>query len=318
MTRTHFSVVGLGGTFDHFHKGHEDFIRFAANLGDSLIIGVTDDLLPLGKPLADLLQPHWVRIAAVRKFCDRENITATCVILHDAFGPTIEPSRIAALAVTTDTASGADAINVIREKMRMPTLPVYIQNLTLDESGKPITSQRIRAGEINRLGTVYAEIFTSDITLSSPQRDFFSKPQGEIVEQPSISPITCVVGDVCLSTFRENEWNYDLGVFDHKTQRVENIVGDLDTIQADVKITNHAGSISADLIKALQSWHKKQYQHLQIEGEEDLVTVALALTLPLESHIYYGQPDKGMIELVVTEEIKDAFYEILIDQGDTE
>ncbi|MFZ1721767.1 MAG: DUF359 domain-containing protein [Microgenomates group bacterium] len=311
MTRTHFPVVGLGGTFDHFHKGHQDFIRFAANLGDSLVIGVTDDLLPLSKPFAEILQPHWVRIAAVRKFCTKEGIEATCLILHDAFGPTIEESRISALAVTTDTLSGADAINTIREKLYMPALPVYVHSLTLDSGGLPISSNRIRSGEISREGVVYSNVLSETISLSSSQRDFFTLPQGQIVTEPSIAPLICVVGDVCLSNFRQNDWQYDLGIFDLRTRRQASILGDLDTLFYTSEVSNSPGEISRELTRALQAWKHNSFQHLKISGEEDLATVALAMILPLESHIYYGQPEKGMIELIVTEELKNTFHEQL-------
>jgi uncharacterized protein (UPF0218 family) len=45
-----------------------------------------------------------------------------------------------------------------------------------------------------------------------------------------------------------------------------------------------------------------------IRGEEDLVTAVLLLLLPLQSLIYYGQPGEGMVEVVVSEELKEKIF----------
>jgi uncharacterized protein (UPF0218 family) len=37
----------------------------------------------------------------------------------------------------------------------------------------------------------------------------------------------------------------------------------------------------------------------------------LALVAPLGAVIYYGQPNEGIIEMIVTEELKELFYSIL-------
>src|SRR6478752_674196 len=38
-----FETAILGGTFDHLHKGHREFILFALSLSERLIIGLTSD-----------------------------------------------------------------------------------------------------------------------------------------------------------------------------------------------------------------------------------------------------------------------------------
>jgi len=38
-----YNLVACGGTFDHFHKGHEEFLRYVFSVGKKVIVGVTSD-----------------------------------------------------------------------------------------------------------------------------------------------------------------------------------------------------------------------------------------------------------------------------------
>ena len=111
-----FRVAGLGGTFDHFHKGHERFILFAASLADHLQIGVTRQNLIERKPLAYLCQEYDVRSRAVAEFCEKHKISYDIVPLQDAYGPTTEGSLIDVLCVTKETVLGAEQINKERKE----------------------------------------------------------------------------------------------------------------------------------------------------------------------------------------------------------
>jgi uncharacterized protein (UPF0218 family) len=42
--------------------------------------------------------------------------------------------------------------------------------------------------------------------------------------------------------------------------------------------------------------------HLLVEGEEDLLTLIVALYAPVNSLIIYGQPQKGVVVVKVTQE----------------
>ena len=75
---------------------------------------------------------------------------------------------------------------------------------------------------------------------------------------------------------------------------------------------NPAGVITTQLVEALQQATSKNLKILAVDGEEDLAAVALVLLLPLESHIYYGQPDIGIVEVVITEQLKQDFYKALL------
>jgi len=304
-----YEIVGLGGTFDRFHIGHEHFIKFADQFGKHLHIGITHPKLTQNKPHAQLIEPYETRKRAVVKFCKSQQISASITQLEDIYGPTVdEKSKIKALVVTEDTVGGATKINQTRQAMDMYQLPVQVCPLLRDETGQIISSDRIRAGEINRAGRVYQQTLNQDLVLTDDQRQFFRQPQGEIVDQPSTrdSDLACVVGDHSLEKFIQHRWHYDLAAYDLKEQRQKLNSAALANLNPDITVENPAGSITLELIQAL-----KKNRLIFVNGEEDLAAVALMLLLPLNSKIYYGQPNQGLIEMVVTEEKKDQFLQIL-------
>jgi pantetheine-phosphate adenylyltransferase len=313
------SLTGLGGTFDHFHAGHQEFLQFASGLGQTLLIGVIIDQQTQGKEYDYLIEKYDVRVKSVVNFCQGQGISAQIVPLSDTYGPTITAdSPVNQLAVTTQSKSGAVAINAKRVALELPKLPIHVCQLATDQTGQPITSTRIRAGQVSREGVVYAKIIDGGLRLNNLAREFFAQPQGRLILEPTkqlarSSELTvCVVGDIALASFIQNNWRYDLGVFDGRSQR-KPIAGLSPVLsQADQTTTNPAGEISKNLVTALQSWLTKNFKHLRIDGEEDLTAVALALLLPLESVIYYGQRNQGMVEMIVSEKLKNRVAEALV------
>ena len=305
MRSTPYSIVGLGGTFDHFHIGHETFLQFAASLGEEIRIGVTVPALAQHKVLSQLIEPYETREKNVRAFLEKENIHGTVFPLLDPFGPTLENSDVEAMAVTELTCSGGIHINTQRSALHLPALPIESCAVRKDATGEYISSTRIREGKINRRGDVYAQLFTTDFTLSAQQRKFFQEKQGPIVVAPSSVEKKYVVGDIVLETFLEHHWPFDVGVYDLMNNRQH--YHSKTSLDSDIRIENPAGIIRRDLVSALE----KSLPRICIIGEEDLAAVSLVLLAPLNAAIYYGQPDEGIVELIVTEELKERFYSVL-------
>jgi pantetheine-phosphate adenylyltransferase len=322
FAKNRHSLVGLGGTFDHFHDGHKFFLKYASELSSHLVIGVTTKEMLYTKNFGNTIEPFSVRAKAVSDFCRQNRIDHKIIKLEDQYGPTIlKESKIRALCVTKETVAGAEKINAIREAATFRPLPVYVANMVYDETGKEIHADRIRAGEISRTGKVYGEIFNQDILLSNSQKKTLSEPLGRVFESPKIDllfkklkkhaknlPI-CVVGDESLKFFRDKKLPFHLGVFDGHTNRFE--VSELSKELADQRIPkteNPAGQITTQAIKSLKQALANNEKYLKITGEEDLLTAALILLLPLESVLYYGQPDQGLVEIDVTEELKNKLY----------
>ena len=58
-------------------------------------------------------------------------------------------------------------------------------------------------------------------------------------------------------------------------------------------------------ISRIFSDYKNQSIVLQIEGEEDLAVLPIILSAPLNSIIFYGQPNNGLVRVDVSEEVKE-------------
>lgn len=308
-----FSVVGLGGTFDHFHKGHERFLLFAAGLARHMQIGITKQDRIRGKLLSYLCQGYEERARSVAEFCKKHDLSYEIIPLYDIYGPTLEGSLVDVLCVTKETMPGAEAINKARKECGLDQLPVYTCDYYLDELGAPLHSVAIRAGLVNREGRVYGQIFQSTLIVSKKQREFFAKPQGRVAGEvaPGLKENVFVVGDATLEYFITRGLPYQFGVYDKKRNRAVVSSAVIDALQPDIEVENAPGSISLELVRALESALQKKARHMFVEGEEDLAAVALVLLVPLESLVYYGQSGKGMVEIHVNEETKDRFYDVL-------
>lgn len=305
----------LGGTFDHFHDGHRQFLRFAATQAEHLLIGITDTSLTQNKQFARLIQSYDIRVQAVTDFLDEMGTSFEIISLHNAFGPTLGEREIECLIVTELTVDGGDAINQARSSKGLAKLPVQVCTMVKDESGEILNSTRIRSGQVSRSGLVYRQIFQHNITVTEQHKELLRVPWGAVIVEPSDSKENrrVVVGDRSLANFIEQQWRYDLGIFDLVEQRQHASTASLVGIQPQFTVNNPAGTIQSAAVDVLKEWinhSSPKTTHIRVNGEEDLLVVPLILLVPLETDIYYGQPHVGMIEVKVTEELKQQMYDV--------
>lgn len=318
MNTSRKTIGALGGTFDHFHKGHEHFLEFAAKQADQILVGVTNQNLITEKELSSIIEPYEDRTDSVRNFCEKKNINFEIVELIDPFGPTLGQREVDCLIVTELTQRGGEMLNQRRIGLDLEPLPTFVCSMLLDQAGEVLNSTRIRQGLVNKQGQVYYKIFDTDYTLEPFQKEFFKNPLGDVLFEPEgVGTIVAVVGDVCLANFRKNNWPYQLGVFDKRSERQAVTKAEIVNIQYDATAVNPAGTIQSEtiqklreLLKSIDIFGKSKAKHLFIEGEEDLVTAALILLLPLRSLIYYGQPGEGMVKVWVNERLKERIYKL--------
>jgi pantetheine-phosphate adenylyltransferase len=149
-----FKLVAIGGTFDIIHKGHIELLRTAFEIGDKVIIGLsTDDFVKrMGKHHE--VKPYFERLENLRKLLIDMRVDSRAIVtpIEDPYGPAASDSAIEAVVVSDETQHRAFEINRLREVKGLRALEIVKISMVLAENGKPISSTRIRLGEIDESG----------------------------------------------------------------------------------------------------------------------------------------------------------------------
>ena len=74
--------------------------------------------------------------------------------LNDAFGPTSTDKNLQALVVSEETEPKGHEINRIRSRRGFDPLVIVTVTMIKAKDGQPLSSSRIRDGEIDRYGRV--------------------------------------------------------------------------------------------------------------------------------------------------------------------
>lgn len=316
-----YQTIGLGGTFDHFHAGHEKFLKFASELSDILVIGVTNQNIAERKTFPQSIESFAERSNSIVNFCKSLGINFELIALTDSVGTTVTDNRIEALAVTTETQVGGEHINQLRKERALAELPLHVCDLLTAADSQPLHSERIRAGECDREGLIYSDLFKQNIEISKEQRLVLAQPQGIIVDQPiflsnkGFIPSTIIlVGDTTIERFISNDWPFHIGIFDRMVQR-KPATGITLALKPDLVVQNSAGSITPKLATAIQELLESDLtkpKYLLVEGEEDLAAIPAVMLAPLNAVIYYGQPNVGLVEIASSENVKAQLLTHLI------
>ena len=148
-----YRTVATGGTFDHLHRGHEALLAKCFEVGDRVVIGVTSDGFARrqGK-IPD--QPYDERVKELRRFIEKNHPRRRYLVtkLDDYFGPGIASPEVEAIVVSSETASRVPIANKLRAEKGFPPLKVVVVPYVLGGDGQPISSTKIRRGEMDREG----------------------------------------------------------------------------------------------------------------------------------------------------------------------
>ena len=149
--------IAVGGTFDPLHAGHKALLAKAAELsrGSELLIGLTSSEMVRKKShdVADYSQ----RFEDVLGFIRSQGIEPIIVRLDDPYGPTIH-ENFDQIVVSPETHPIALKINSIRRKNGLEPLKIVLVDYVLADDGLPISSTRIKKGEIDTNGRVLQQI----------------------------------------------------------------------------------------------------------------------------------------------------------------
>ena len=333
------TYVVAGGTFDHFHKGHELFLKTALEAGDNLVIGITSDKMVKEKPFSHSIESFSVRKANVERFVYNANNKriVTVVKLENPFGLSVTDQKMDKIIVTRETKPNAKIINIIRKKNRLKALKIVVVPYVYADDKWKISSLRVRNGVISRQGKSYIKfLFSKKIyRLPNTLRTSLREPLGRVFlskndvnrfvfgikrqkDQNIHIKYVYTVGDIASLTFIDSNVIPSLIIYDHMTQREALSVSQKKRLHYENKITiiNQAGTIRQRAIFAINAMLKKTVQtgetySIKVIGEEDLLVLPMILMAPLGSVVCYGQRNLGFIAVTVTETIKQKVKELL-------
>jgi len=331
----HFGYVVLGGTFDHFHKGHKFFLEKAFGVGKKVLIGITSDKMIKDKFLSSAIEPFFVRKENVCQFLMKKNWQerAKIIKINDFTGGVDRLKNVEAIIVSKNTYQNALKINDLREKNDFKKMRIVIVPEVLADDKKVISSERIRAGEIDRNGKSYWLRVTSllknteKLVLPESLKEKLRKPLGRVFSntkelikfiKEKNKEFIFTVGDIVSYHLIKNKINPHLLIFDLKTKRGE--------VDKEVKktfesffpneIVNQPGTISKEAFLTIKTGvekilSKNEKQKVFVEGEEDLLALPVILFSPLNSLVFYGHWQLGVVAVEVNEGIKNKVLKLL-------
>lgn len=145
-----FPVVATGGTFDEIHTGHIALVSKAFQVGKKVIIGVSSDEFAKkrGKRLNHKFDE---RVENLKKMIKKEFRNANYEIakLDGDFGPAVTTDEVGALVASSETRIKGRLLNRMRAKKGLKPVEVIAVEMVRAEDGSPMSSTRIRVGEID-------------------------------------------------------------------------------------------------------------------------------------------------------------------------
>ncbi len=150
-----YDKVVIGGTFDYLHDGHKSLLSKAFEIGDRVLIGVVSGPLELQKDAAGI-RPLSDRLGDLEDFLREMGWLARAQIetISDPIGPADEDEDLEAIVVTKETRPRAEEINELRSENGLNELDILEIPLIPADDGRPISSIRIRYGEIDEHGNI--------------------------------------------------------------------------------------------------------------------------------------------------------------------
>ncbi len=313
MRKYRFNHIAAAGSWDHFHKGHEAFLKKAFEESARVSIGVTSDEMIKSKKFSEALEDYKTRMRSIKSYVENNNLKARAkaVRLNDIYGPALTDKSLDGILVTSATFNGGRAVNKKRKSLGMKPL-----SLIKAEMVNNLSSELVRAGKVSRQGKLYYDLFdkNKDFALPKSLRPLMARPFGILIpgtlkKRPQ-GKVVCV-GDVVTNIFKEHKFRAEQFIVDLKVEREEKYksLSDLgfEDGQEYCAAENAAGTITSKLAKAVEAKHKV----ILVIGEEDLAVIPVVLSVPLGWKVIYGQPGKGVVIVEVTEIKKSEAYNLI-------
>ncbi|PKL59326.1 MAG: DUF359 domain-containing protein [Methanomicrobiales archaeon HGW-Methanomicrobiales-4] len=154
------------------------------------------------------------------------------------------------------------------------------------------------------------------LILPEEQRHLFRKPFGTLYL--SLDPVLPLldgrlffsVGDVVTDHLLQAGYPPAVAFIDGQTMRRPHEGVDVTAFRI-IHVKNPAGCISPELTQAAHEAIAALKTVVQVDGEEDLAVLPLALAAPDGSLVLYGQPGEGVVVLEISAQVKKQAQSLL-------
>ncbi len=309
--------VLVAGTFDGIHAGHEAILTAAVEAGEHVTVGLTSDVFVAkfkkNQPIATFSDrkaglEQWL---GVHGYSDR----ALIIPIDDPYEPAASLTDLEMLVVTPDTTSRGEEINSIRKGKGLAPLGLLVVPLVPAQDLKPVSSTRIRSGEIDTTGR---------LILPLTLRPELGKPVGNVLIGDAIgssiethrSDVIVAVGDITTKTLLTAGITPSLSIVDFQVNRkpypeLDGRFAGLGIFR--IVVPSGPGFIAKEAIDVIKKWstHPEEKIVLTVTGEEDLLALPAIAYGPVGAIIYYGQPGQGLVEVIINQEKKNQAIALL-------
>jgi hypothetical protein len=132
----------------------------------------------------------------------------------------------------------------------------------------------------------------------------------ELIEKEK-PPRIVSVGDVVSRNLHEHGIEPQLTIIDNKSLRNQQMPEAV-KVEKTVYVINPQGTITKEALAAVkEAIDRNEHIHIVVDGEEDLLTLAVVLYAPEKAIVVYGQPHKGIVVVKVTPHKKAKAKEFL-------
>jgi len=287
-----------------------------------------------GKKLAHVVEPFPQRVREVKEFLKRSRLLGRAKLfkIEDVAGPAKSSRELQAIVATTETLPKVAQVNRLRRRNNLAPVAAVLCRFVCSEDRRHISSTRIRLGELDRNGMIYARHLQATVyLLTSALIPSLKKPIGLLVRNSkkqfsaaakakklllAAKPTKIIaVGDVAVKELASLSVPLDLGFADLKTERRRVFSAPKELgfkYSALFFASNPASRITHSLVNATRKALKLEKPALvQVSGEEDLAVIPAVLFAPLGSVVVYGQPKEGLVLVPVTEAKKKELLGLL-------
>mgnify|MGYP001614901284 FL=1 len=317
-----YQHVFVAGTFDRLHSGHKVLLRAAFEMGEKVTVGITSDTFVNEYKIklsaeSNQLSASKIALCTKRRKAVEAWLTtqgyedrASFVYIHTPYEPATTISGVDALVVTSQNRKTGEEINEKRKAKNLPPFHLIEVDLVPAEDSAPISSSRIRSGNIDEEG---------NLVMPESLRSLLQEPLGKVLTGSDILASIknhelfniITVGDMATKTVADFGVHTKVAVIDHIVERrafhaIDEVVQKLISLGSKrVQVSSGPGFLSKTAIDEVGIAMKSEDKTIIIvDGEEDLLALPVIKHASIGSVVYYGQPRKGLVEVEESASVK--------------